>query len=99
MPAAGSISRKATWRTPLKICERLVYASYDQGDSRSPLPSYSGFQLSATEIRYLGAQLPLKVMRALGRASRLQLQTTAICYILAIEQNSLCLLDSYPMNV
>jgi hypothetical protein len=41
---------------------------------------YSGFQLSATEIRYLGAQLALKVRRALGRVSRLQLQTTAICY-------------------
>jgi deazaflavin-dependent oxidoreductase (nitroreductase family) len=39
-------------------------------------------QLSATEIHYLGDQLALKVRRALGRVSRLQLQTTAICYML-----------------
>jgi hypothetical protein len=42
---------------------------------------YSGFQLQTTEIRYLGAQRVLKIRRALGRVSRLQLQTTAICYV------------------
>jgi hypothetical protein len=45
------------------------------------LAFYSGFQLSATEIRHLGAQPALKVSRALGRVSRLQLSTTAICYL------------------
>jgi hypothetical protein len=48
---------------------------------------YSGFQLSATEIRYMGAQPTLKVRRALGRVSRLRLHATAICYKMAREWN------------
>jgi hypothetical protein len=42
------------------------------------LPSFA--ILAKSELHYLGAQLTLKVRRALGRVSRLQLQTTAICY-------------------
>ena len=49
-------------------------------NERSAGKIYSGFQLSATEIRTMGAQSALKVRRALGRVSGLRLQTTAIRY-------------------